>query len=104
MWRVDKKGAFQFSDVQYDPAQGVLFEPIPNYSRLKKEILEEFKGKEVKIEELEDFVITKTAFIKSHIRKPILSKMEEDGEIKVVRSGVNRKGVFPNGKTIINFL
>ncbi len=103
MWKVDKKGFFQFSDVTYNPKQAVLFEITPNYAQLKREILGEFKGKKVKVEEVEDFVIIKTAFIRSHIRKPILSKMEENDEIKVMRSGVNRKGAFPNGKTIITF-
>jgi len=43
MWKADKTGTFQFSDATYDPNQSVLFELTPNYSRLKKEILSEFK-------------------------------------------------------------
>ena len=106
MWRIDKGGSFQFSDATYNPKQAVLFEPTPNYVRLKKDILAEYKGKKIKIEDLEVFVITKTAFITSHIRKNVLDRMEAANppEIKVAsNNGKRRKGTYPKG-TIIEFL
>lgn len=105
MWKVDKIGTFQFSDVTYDPEQAVLFEPMPMFSKLKKEILLEFEGKEVKIEDIETFVIQKTAFLRGHIRKNILDKMESNDppEIEVYSPKKRREGTYPPG-TIIKFL
>jgi len=105
MWKVDETGAFQFSDVTHDPKQSVLFELKPQFSRLKKDILFEFKGKEVSIGDLETFVIQKTAFLRSHIRKNILDKMEisDPPEIEVYSPKKRRKRTYPSG-TIIKFL
>lgn len=105
MWKVDRHGSFQFSDATYDPNQAVLFEPEPNYGRLKKEILTRYKGKKVSIKDLENFVLVDTAFLTTHIRKPILDKMEHTTpvEIKVECNKKRRKGTFPEG-TSITFL
>lgn len=104
MWKVDKKGAFEFSDVTHDPKQAVLFEHTPKFFQLKKEILEKFKHQKVSMKEIEDFVLKDTAFKKSHIRSGVLSKMEKDGEILVHSTGKRAKNTFPLGKTIIEFL
>lgn len=105
MWRVDKSGSFQFSDATYDPKQAVLFEPTPNYVRLKKDILAEYKSKKVKIEDLEIFVVTKTAFLRTHIRKNVLDRMDSTAspEIKVSCSKKRSRGTYPPG-TNIEFL
>jgi len=104
MWKVDKLGSYNFSDATYDPNQAVLFERTPDFLKLKKEILNKFKGKKVAIEDLENFVIQKTAFLRGHIRKNILGKMEyvECPEIKVFPPK-RRKFTYPEG-TIIEFL
>lgn len=106
MWRIDKGGSFQFSDATYDPKQAVLFEPTPDYVRLKKDIVAEYKGKKVKIEDLEVFVIAKTAFIKSHLRKNVLDRMEAANPPEIKVGNINekrRKGTYPEG-TVIVFL
>jgi len=105
MWKVDKFGSFQFSDATYDPEQSVLFEPSPKFSILKREILNKYKGEKVAIEQLEDFVLLETAFIKSHIRRPILDKMEHSDppEILVYYDKARRRGSYPEG-TVIEFL
>ena len=100
MWKVDNLGGFQFSDATYNsncPHQTVLFEPEPNYSILRKQILTEFKGKTVGIEEITSFVIIKTAFLRGHIRKPILGKLEAENPplINVTRQQKRRPGTYP---------
>ena len=52
MWKVDKTGKYEFSDASFDPNQTVLFSHKPDYSKLKKMILSEFKEKKVSVEEL----------------------------------------------------
>ena len=83
----------------------MLFEPEPNHSQLKKEIYARFVGQEVSIEEIEEFVIEETAFLKSHIRKGALLPMEESEppQIKVHYNKERRRGAYPRG-TIIKFL
>ncbi len=102
MWTVDERGEFTFSDFTYDPNQSVLFSNEPDYNRLQKEIVEEFKFKKVDVEEIFDYVLIKTSFLDKHARF-VLTKMEEDKKISVERNGQNRRGAFPSGKTIIDF-
>ena len=104
MWKVDETGRFHFSD-RTDPGQTVLFKREPDYRQLKKLIVDEFKGKEVPIEEIENFVVVETAFRETHIKTQILKPMELEvnpPEIRVVESVRTRKGVYPKG-TIIRF-
>lgn len=100
MWGVNPRGKFTFSDATYNPKQAVLFSPTPDYSILKKELIDEFKNKNVSIEEIENFVVTKTEFLRKHIRKQVLDKMTESGEIKVNLSKKARKGAYPKGTTV----
>lgn len=95
MWVADPNGRFTFSDATHNPQQSVLFSPTPNYLLLKREILDEFKGKKISIEELQNFVITKTEFLRKHIRKPLLDKMEQSGEIEIFCSEKRRSGTYP---------
>ena len=85
MWAVDKTGRYKFSD-NTDPNQTTLFEVKADYSLLEKMILSEFKGKKVKMSEVEEFVLVKTPFKKTgHLKEPILKKMEKSNppQIKV---------------------
>ena len=105
MWRVDKSGLFQFSDATYNPTQPMLFEPKPDYSLLKTMILEEFKGKSIGVQELENFILTQTPFRETHYKRQILAPMEKSQppEIKVDCHGPRRKGTFP-AHCVIEFL
>jgi three-Cys-motif partner protein len=101
MWKVDEFGAFSFSDAT-DPFQTVLFSE-PNFAILQRQILEEFSGKSVRVEVLEEFVLEKTAFRETHYKKQVLKMLEEQipplitiGTPKVGR----RRGDFPPGTTI----
>ena len=104
MWRADPRGKFMFSDATYDPKQSVLFSPTPNYALLKKEIVDEFKGKQISIEDLENFVIIKTEFLRGHIRKKVLDIMEPAGEIEIICSKKRRLKTYPKGCTKIKFI
>lgn len=103
MWKVDSGGEFQFSDATYNPNQTVLFELEPNFNYLKKIILDEYKGKEVCVEDLENFIILKTSFLETHYKTRILKPMEEKEKIKVISPGKRRFGTYPSG-TVIRFL
>jgi len=104
MWKIDKSGAFQFSDATYNPSQPMLFQIEPNFYQLKKIVLESFKNKSASVEELENFILTRTPFRETHYKKQILAPMEREGEISVKRPGHKRKkGTFPR-ECIIGFL
>ncbi len=103
MWRVDPLGAFQFSDATANPNQLLLFELKPNFSLLKKMILDKFRGQEVFVEDIDDFVLVHTPFI--NFKRTVLEPMEKASspEIKVVHSSRKKKYSYPNG-TKIRFL
>lgn len=52
MWIIDPTCGFSFSD-RTDPRQELLFELEPNYDILKKEILDEFQIKKVRVEDIQ---------------------------------------------------
>lgn len=98
MWKVDPRGAFQFSD-RTNPNQTVLFTPEPNYQMLKKLIIREFSGRTVSVEEIDEFVLI-SGF--THFKRHILKPMEEKEEITVIEGNRKRKATYPPG-TIIRF-
>lgn len=100
MWAVDPTGRFQFSDFT-NPNQPTLFDVEPDFEQLKSLIATEFKGQTVSIGQLEDFVIEGTAFLTTHLRKPVLIPMEATGAIEVTTSR-KKKNTYPAG-TIIKF-
>lgn len=97
MWKIDPAGAFEFSDATYNPNQTVLFEIKPNFSRLKKIILEKYKGKKVSVEDLERFIVVETSFRETHYKSSILRPMENDKEIEITCDKKRRKGTYPVG-------
>ncbi len=104
MWKVDDTGSFQFSD-HYD-ARGLmsLFSAQPNLAPLREAILKTFKGRQISIENLLDWVIAETEFLPKHLKRPVLAPMEEAGEISIVNPAPKRrKGTFSPG-TILKFL
>ncbi len=103
MWKVDDTGTFQFSD--HRDARGLmsLFSAQPNLAPLRDAILREFRGKEIAVEDLRDWVVAETEFLPKHIKVPILVPMEQAGEVSVVSPGPKRrKGTFPDG-TVLRF-
>jgi len=103
MWKIDESGLFKFSDATYDPAQPMLFEINPDYGRLKRILLQNFKGKSVSITELENFILTQTPFRETHYKRQILAPMEEKQppEIEVKCPAPKRRvGTFPSRCTV----
>lgn len=103
MWAVDPNGQFSFSDATYDPKQTLLFSPSPNYPKLEKEIIAEFKGRKATIEQIDEFVITKTSYLRKH-RKKVFDDLEKDKKIKVNCSKKRRIKTYPQKCTEIEFL
>ena len=103
MWKVDDTGSFQFSD--HADARGLmsLFSADPNLAPLRESILRTFKGRQISIDDLSDWVISETEFLPKHLKGPILAPMEKAGELSVVNaSPKRRKGTFSDG-TILKF-
>jgi three-Cys-motif partner protein len=103
MWDVDPSGSFQYSDYT-NREQLTLFEPSPDYHLLKRLICEEFKGKKVSIDQIEDFVVIETAFRETHYKREVLRSLEYSNPPEIViHSSRSRRGTFPPG-TIIEFV
>lgn len=100
MWKVDESGEFRFSDAT-DPNQLVLFEKTPNLPALKDRILSSCSGRDIRVGNIETFVVVETAFRESHY-KGILKALEKDGDLTVVRAALGRKaGTFGNPDMIV---
>lgn len=103
MWKVDNTGSFQFSDYEHAKRQMSLFGEHPNLAPLREAIMRTFKGREISIEVLGDWVITNTPFLRTHLKGPVLAPMESDGELTVIRGKPTRRsGTFSEG-TVIKF-
>jgi len=103
MWRVDQSGGAHFSDYTDSLGLRPLFQSEPNYVELRKLITGQFAGKQVTIDELEDWVTADTPYLPSHLRKKVLIPMENEGALEVVQSGKKRRrGTFPSG-TMLQF-
>lgn len=103
MWRVDKSGNFQFNDATYNTFQGILFEPSPRISELKKNIMEKFEGKSISSKQLGDFIVVSTPFLRSHYKTSILKPMESVNPPTIEVFNRKRKGTYPDD-CIIKFL
>lgn len=100
MWDVDESGSFQFSDTTYNPDQPELFKLSPDFYKLKRLIVSNFKGRKVKIEDIEEFVVVKTSFRETHYKKQILKEMEKakPPEMKAFYPNKTRRvGIYPAG-------
>ena len=94
MWKLDPTGNYQF-EARWRGRQ-VLFSP--NYIKdLEKEFIEEFKGREVSISEIENYVLTDTLYTKKHI-KPTLKEMEGEGKISATNRQKNK--TYPSSTRI----
>jgi three-Cys-motif partner protein len=103
MWKVDPLGTFQFSDFTEANRTASLFSPEPDFEQLKRMILARFEGKDVSSEELANFVISDTPFLRTHFKIQILKPMEAAGELAIVHAKEHRKrGTFPDG-TVVRF-
>jgi three-Cys-motif partner protein len=103
MWKVDPSGEFQFSDFTDTSKQIPLFSPEPDYQSLREIIAHEFKRTEIAVEVLTEWVITETPFLSTHIKKQVLTPMEKEGAVTVVRPKRGRRPcTYPDG-TVLKF-
>lgn len=99
MWKADPSGNFTFRD-NTNPDQLVLFKDEPDFSILRDQLLKKYKGKTVTIDEIENYVLVETAFLRSHIRQKNLLPMEREGLITISRPPGSRRNGIPKGSLI----
>jgi three-Cys-motif partner protein len=75
MWKVDSSGEFKFSDAT-DPDQMVMFGEMP-VEILRNQILGRFSGREVTVQQVEEFVLAETAFRETHYKRQVLAALEK---------------------------
>lgn len=105
MWKVDESGEFQFSDAT-DPNQMILFSNEPNFSDLEKQIVSKFSGSRTTVEEIENFVLTNTAYRETHFKRQILRELEisDPPRIEIINPlEKRRKGTFADPQLQIRF-
>ncbi len=103
MWKVAPGGDYQFSDFTESSGILSLFGDRPDYDDLKQRLMHKFRGQQAVIEQVEQFVIVDTPFLRTHIRRGVLKPMEQAGKLSIVRAKPNRKeGTFPPG-TVLQF-
>jgi hypothetical protein len=102
MWGVAPAGNFQFSDATKTD-QLTLFAAEPDFSQLEAQIRSHIPPMTpTSINDIETFVWTETAFLDSHLRKPILIPAEREGRLEVLTPR-KRRLTYPDG-TIFRFL
>lgn len=102
MWKVDPTGEFQFSDFTDAKKQYLLFQD-PDYDLLRKILIHAFRNTQIEINDLGDWVIEMTPFLRTHLKKPVLTPMEKVGELSVINAKPGRRAfTYPDG-TILKF-
>ena len=105
MWKIDRSGAFTFSDAT-DHNQLVLFGNDPQYDLLRQQITKEFAGREVTINDVEEFVLSETAFRETHYKRQVLKPLElaAPSQIQVLGALPNRRpGTFADRMLRLRF-
>ncbi len=101
MWAADPSGAFHFSDYTSATQTMSLFASGPDFDSLKETILARFKGLSVSVDDLRDFIIAETPFLRTHFKRQILAPMEKAEEIEIVEAKSSRRlRSFPSGTKI----
>src|SRR5690606_35312196 len=96
-------GEFAFSDAT-DPDQMVLFGD-PAVAVLQRQIVDRFSGQEVTVGQLEEFVLTETAFRETHYKK-ILKGLEtgQRQRLSVVNPPAGRRaGTYALPQLLLRF-
>jgi three-Cys-motif partner protein len=104
MWKVDESGEFRFSDAT-EERQLTLFQKVPDLTQLRAQLISHFSGLTVDRGEVEDFVVTKTAFRETDY-KGILKELELSNPpvVTVVNAPPKRKpGTFASSSLRLRF-
>lgn len=103
MWKADESGGFRFSDAT-NPDQLILFEKSPNYDALRANLLVEFAGRQVRVEEIETFIVAQTAFRETHYKGILKSLEMESGQLAAINPVPGRKkGTFGDPEMLVRF-
>lgn len=106
MWKVDESGEFTFSDAT-NPNQLILFEKLPHFEILQRQVREHFKESVVTVQEVKRFVVANTAFCSTHYKRHVLRPFElaDPPVIEVVDApAARRKGTFADRNLRLRFL
>lgn len=102
MWKVDPGGGAHFSDTT-NLDQYVLLQPEPDRRLLRKQLLERFSSRRVRVMDVEQFVIEHTAFHAGHYKK-VLADLETTNFVNIINPAPKRRrGTFPDGSMILEF-
>ena len=104
MWRVDESGEFTFSDAT-NPNQLVLIGKEPRYDFLAKQLQDHFRGREVELSKIEEFVLAETPFRETHYKR-VLKALEFSNppSLNVVEGPKDRRrGTFPSPSMRLRF-
>lgn len=104
MWRVDPSGEFAFSDAS-DPNQAVLFSGEPDYEALGGVIHARFRGTGATVDEVEKFVLERTAFTASHYKRALKSlEGASPARVELVDAPAKRRaGTYPEKNQKLRF-
>ena len=89
MWRIDPVEGQRFID-STEAAQQTLFQPEPDFAGLRRAMEVHFGNAPFSIEDGEDFTLTETAFLPSHVRT-VLRPLEDGGQLEIVWAKPGRK-------------
>jgi len=98
MWKLAPGGGYRFDDRL--AGQPVLFEDEANTGPLQDELAQHFGGSTVPVQEVIQYVITKTPFHSGQVKVKTLKPMQAAGRISSPNQ--KKKGTFPDG-TLIEF-
>jgi three-Cys-motif partner protein len=103
MWKADPEGGSSFSDhIALNPQLSLVPATSPKQT-LRALLVNQFQGKRVPIETIDDFVLKETIFSeKRHLRRATLAPLERDEKIEVRRPQGKRDipGQYPPGTSI----
>jgi len=103
MWKVDPGGGARFSDTT-NPDQLVLLAPEPDRHLLRRQLVERFSGKRVRVADVERFVLEDTAFHAGHYKK-VLGELEKTDSLTVPLPPRNRRTcTFPDAMMVLEFV
>lgn len=106
MWQIDPSGEFRFSDAT-DPRQLVLFGREPQFDILRREVNERFYGRETTIGDIEEFVVSETAFRETHYKRHVLKPLEisDPPHLVPIDPPDHRKvGTYPDPSQRVRFI
>lgn len=97
MWQVDPSGAFRFAD--HLAGQRFLFTGDDiDFEPLRAALIQQFGGRTVSIEEIIDFVVLETPFLRTHVKTRVLMPMQKAGQIVGVNQ--SKRNQYPKGTTV----